>query len=295
MSSQILHVCSLHVAVMLVCDGNPRVSGVALYLVSRLRRTGMDAAKKAQHASMRRVMTGSARRSLPRHGYGEHEEVEDADRKKAELEEASIALQKTDSVDLGGPVERSSEELAEPPGNAARSIFEIRWHLFVAFAGNRHRIHRPDPGREGGCRGQRAVFVHLFHGFLCVFLLEMGMTASSKLKDLRRAGWQFVTFALVRAPNVFATGGMLVALLWIQHVPRATVRHQEPMFSLVFCAEPRRISRFPRGLNGWRFPRPARPLPLAASLGVTFSYNVTIGIPVYIMIATILKQSIPIL
>ncbi|MCA1685450.1 MAG: sodium-dependent bicarbonate transport family permease, partial [Planctomycetia bacterium] len=34
-------------------------------------------------------------------------------------------------------------------------------------------------------------------------------------------------------------------------------------------------------------------LPLAASLGLTFSYNVTIGIPVYIEIAHILMRNFP--
>ena len=37
-------------------------------------------------------------------------------------------------------------------------------------------------------------------------------------------------------------------------------------------------------------PEASPTLPLAASLGVTFSYNVTIGIPVYMMIATILTK-----
>ena len=68
------------------------------------------------------------------------------------------------------------------------------------------------------------LFINLFHGFLCVFLLEMGITASKKMKDLKAAGWPFVAFALI-APNVFATR-------WnsdrarVQHVPRATIRHR---------------------------------------------------------------------
>ena len=33
-----------------------------------------------------------------------------------------------------------------------------------------------------------AFFVHAFQGALCLFLLEMGMTASRKLRDLRSAG-----------------------------------------------------------------------------------------------------------
>ena len=35
-------------------------------------------------------------------------------------------------------------------------------------------------------------------------------------------------------------------------------------------------------------------LPLAASLGLTFTYNVTIGIPVYIMIAKLMLHVFPV-
>jgi hypothetical protein len=52
-------------------------------------------------------------------------------------------------------------------------------------------------------------FVTLFQGVLCLFLLEMGMTASRKLKDLKSGGPGFITFALI-APNLFATIGIVV-------------------------------------------------------------------------------------
>jgi hypothetical protein len=41
-------------------------------------------------------------------------------------------------------------------------------------------------------------------------------------------------------------------------------------------------------------PESSPTLPLAASLGLTFSYNVTIGIPVYILIATALTSAWPV-
>jgi hypothetical protein len=39
-------------------------------------------------------------------------------------------------------------------------------------------------------------------------------------------------------------------------------------------------------------PEASPTLPLAESLGLTFSYNVAIGIPVYIMIATMITRQI---
>ena len=41
-------------------------------------------------------------------------------------------------------------------------------------------------------------------------------------------------------------------------------------------------------------PEASPTLPLAASLGLTFSYNVTIGIPVYIQIAKIVVKAFPV-
>src|SRR5260221_14560202 len=40
-------------------------------------------------------------------------------------------------------------------------------------------------------------FVSLFQGILCLFLLEMGMTASRKLRDLRTAGWGYIAFGIL--------------------------------------------------------------------------------------------------
>ena len=42
-----------------------------------------------------------------------------------------------------------------------------------------------------------ALFRTLFHGSLCLFLLEMGMTACKRLKDLKAAGLPFILFALI--------------------------------------------------------------------------------------------------
>ena len=41
-------------------------------------------------------------------------------------------------------------------------------------------------------------------------------------------------------------------------------------------------------------PEASPTLPLAASLGCTFSYNVTIGIPVYIEIAKLIMKTYPV-
>ena len=69
---------------------------------------------------------------------------------------------------------------------------------------------RQSAARAGGNQGGRQFFLNLFQGVLCLFLLEMGMTASRKLKDLKSGGPGFIAFGLI-APNFFATFGIVVA------------------------------------------------------------------------------------
>ena len=135
-----------------------------------------------------------------------------------------------------------------------------------------------------------ALFVNLFHGILCVFLLEMGMTASKKLKDLKNAGWQFVAFALI-APNIFATAGMLIAHGYSMWLGQPFEVGTYVLFA-VLCGAASYIAV--PAVQRLAIPEASPTLPLAASLGVTFSYNVTIGIPVYMMVATVLTKFAPI-
>ena len=131
-----------------------------------------------------------------------------------------------------------------------------------------------------------AVFVNLFQGLLSLFLLEMGMTASRKLKDLKAGGWQFIAFALI-APNVFAISGMCIA-----HAYSLATGHPFELGTYVLFAVLCGASSYIAvpAVQRMAIPEASPTLPLAASLGVTFSYNVTIGIPVYMMVAQMLMK-----
>jgi hypothetical protein len=89
-------------------------------------------------------------------------------------------------------------------------------------------------------------------GVLCLFLLEMGMTASRKLRDLKFAGSGFIFFGLL-APNLFATLGVLAAYTYAC----LTDTHFQPGTYVLFAAL-RPTSRSQRS-TGWRSPRPAQP------------------------------------
>lgn len=145
-------------------------------------------------------------------------------------------------------------------------------------------------GFISGLQGEKVIhdddtfFVSAFQGALCLFLLEMGMTASRKLKDLRSAGAGFIILLGLMAPNAFATLGILIAhgyayLTHTEFLPGGYV-----LFA-VLCAAASYIAVRAVQLA---IPEASPTLPLAASLGLTFSYNVTIGIPIYIEIARLL-------
>jgi hypothetical protein len=132
-------------------------------------------------------------------------------------------------------------------------------------------------------------FITLFQGVLCLFLLEMGMTASRKLRDLKRAGPGYVAFGLI-APNVFATIGMVVAHVYsiATHTPFELGTYV--LFG-VLCGAASYIAV--PAVQRMAIPEASPTLPLAASLGLTFTYNVTVGIPVYIEIAKGLLRAFP--
>jgi len=144
-------------------------------------------------------------------------------------------------------------------------------------------------GFISGLQGQKVVhddnsfFVSAFQGALCLFLLEMGMAASRKLKDLRSGGPGFILFALI-APNVFATLGIIIAHGYAFYTHTEFKQGTYALFA-VLCAAASYITV--PAVQRLAVPEASPTLPLAAALGLTFSYNATIGIPLYIEIARV--------
>ena len=125
------------------------------------------------------------------------------------------------------------------------------------------------------------VFVTAFQGVLCLFLLEMGMTASRRLRDLKTAGPGFIAFGLL-APNLFATLGIITAHAYA-HLTHTQFESGSYILFAVLCGAASYIAV--PAVQRLAIPEASPTLPLAASLGLTFSYNVTIGIPIYIEIS----------
>jgi hypothetical protein len=144
-------------------------------------------------------------------------------------------------------------------------------------------------------QGQKVVhdydnlFVVAFQGALCLFLLEMGMTTSRRLKDIKTAGPGFIFYGLL-VPNIFATLGIVVAHSYAYLIGTEFKPGTYVLFA-VLCGAASYI--VVPAVQRLAIPEASPTLPLAASLVLTFSYNVTIGIPLYIEIARIFGHWFP--
>ena len=255
---------------------------VALFLVSRLRQGGMDPLGNMPGEP------GYDPNALPTPPGNHSDGACDPAHSDAELA-ADLALEKRGRAGAAsGTVTTLSartdakqsifnkdlmREVFLNPG-----IFLLFGGITIGFIGRLQGIHyteKDDP-----------FFVNMFQGALCLFLLEMGMTASAKLRDLTTAGWQFIAFGIL-APNLFATIGMLVvhAYSYVLHQPFDIGTYA--LFAVLSAAAS--YIAVP-AVQRLAIPEASPTLPLAASLGLTFTYNVTIGIPVYILIATVLTK-----
>jgi len=116
----------------------------------------------------------------------------------------------------------------------------------------------------------------IFKGFLAVFLLEMGMVAAGRFKAFVRQGWSATLFALA-APPVAGTLAVLASSL----VPGM---EQGDRFLLAILAASASYIAAPAALRV-AVPQANTGLAIACALGVTFPFNLLVGIPLYLHLA----------
>src|SRR5271157_3192935 len=177
-----------------------------------------------------------------------------------------MALEKMDHPDLNGNG-NGKEKPAIFSGKLLHEVF-LNTGLYLLFGGIIIGLISGLQGSEV-TRADDSFFVTLFQGVLCLFLLEMGMTASRKLRDLRSAGWPFVAFGIL-APNLFATVGILVAHVYSYMTGTPFELGTYVLFS-VLCGAASYIAV--PAVQRLAIPEASPTLPLAASLGLTFSYQ----------------------
>ncbi|MBV0913709.1 sodium-dependent bicarbonate transport family permease [Anianabacter salinae] len=118
-----------------------------------------------------------------------------------------------------------------------------------------------------------------FKGVLCLFLLDMGLVAGRGLRQTRGAlGAGAVAFGLVMPPIGAAFG--LAAALLLGLSTGGTVLLMTLSASASYIAVPAAMRV--------ALPQANPSIYLTLSLGVTFPFNLTVGIPVYLAVATLL-------
>jgi len=145
-----------------------------------------------------------------------------------------------------------------------RSIFLLVGALVVgALCGN--------PGMEK----VEAFFVTPFQGVLALFLLEMGMVAGRRLEDLKKVGLFLLGFGVL-VPLVNGTLGVYLGQLVGLELGGATLLGVlSASASYIAAPVAIRIS----------LPEANPTLYLTSSLAITFPFNITLGIPIYLEIA----------
>lgn len=111
----------------------------------------------------------------------------------------------------------------------------------------------------------------LFYGALCFFLLDMGIVAAQRLRDLRRAGPFLIGFALL-APLLHAAVGLGISRL-------LGLSQGDSLLFMVLCASASYIA-VPAAMR-MTVPQANPSLYISSALGVTFPFNVVVGIPLY--------------
>lgn len=127
------------------------------------------------------------------------------------------------------------------------------------------------------------LFFDAFKGVLALFLLEMGLIAASRMGALRRHGIALIAFGVLWPLFSAAVGTGLGLALGLSTGSIALLATLAASGSYIAVPAAMRIA----------VPEANPSLSLAASLGITFPFNIFVGIPLYLEVASRLNGGIP--
>ena len=122
-----------------------------------------------------------------------------------------------------------------------------------------------------GIRPVEGLFFDLFKGVLALFLLEMGLIAAGQVGSLRRHGLFLIVFGVAMPLVAGALGAGLGWVLGLSVGGTALLATLAASASYIAVPAAMRLA----------VPEANPTLSLAASLGVTFPFNILLGIPLY--------------
>jgi len=150
---------------------------------------------------------------------------------------------------------------------AGRSVLLLVGGLAIGYAAG-----------PAGFAPVKLLFVDAFRGVLCLFLLELGIKAASRMGDLKRTGLFLVVFSIVM-PLLHGGLGVWLGLLCGMSVGGATVLGTLAA-SASYIAAPAAVRIALPEANPAYY--------LTASLAVAFPFNLAVGIPLYYRFAELL-------
>ena len=119
------------------------------------------------------------------------------------------------------------------------------------------------------------LFIDSFKGVLALFLLEMGLIAASQAREILRRGIFLVAFGGIAPSPLSFCGALLGWMLDLSVGGTALLATLAGSCSYIAAPAAMRIA----------VPEANPALSLTASLGVTFPFNIFVGIPIYVAIA----------
>ncbi len=122
-------------------------------------------------------------------------------------------------------------------------------------------------------------FIDPFKGVLCIFLLELGMVAGRRIVDAKNAGWRLIVAGCV-LPMVHGLLGTFGGILFGMSPGGAAV-FGAMVGSASYIAAPAAVRI--------ALPKASPGIYLTLALGITFPFNLAIGIPTFLSFAQYLE------
>jgi hypothetical protein len=125
---------------------------------------------------------------------------------------------------------------------------------------------------DKAAEGIKPFTTDLFKGFLAIFLLDMGITSGKKLNDFFKNGWFTTAFAII----IPLVNGCIIA-----YVSQFVTPDIGNRFILAVLAASASYIAVPAAMK-IAVPKSNPSIYLPMALAVTFPFNITIGMPIYL-------------
>ena len=187
---------------------------------------------------------------------------------------AALALMESPAIIVGlvlvqvfGGKTESNAPVKTDWGEVLRESF-LNGSVFLLFGSIAIGMLSGEPGYEK----VKPFISDMFYGALMFFLLDMGLIAAKRIRDLQKTGIFLVSFAIL-IPILNAAIGTAIA--YGIHMPKG-----DALLFAVLCASASYIA-VPAAMR-MSVPQANPSLYISTALAVTFPFNIVLGIPLYL-------------